>query len=111
MSDVYGDSPAVEMPDPFVTQSAADAVSLDSEVDFDDEQDEDQLPLDVVEGFSPGGVGCPARLGDAVDSLAADPQDARHDRRAMPAGDEFTGVGDAQRHSHVRKPFPRISSS
>jgi len=54
MSDVYGDSPAVEKPDPFVIQGAADAVSLDSEVDYDDEQDEDQLPLDVVEAIEAG---------------------------------------------------------
>ncbi len=43
--------------------------------------------------------------------LAADFEDARHDRRAMPGGNELTGVGDALCHSHVRKPFPRISSS
>jgi hypothetical protein len=29
-------------------------VSLVVEVDFDDEQDEDQLPLDVVEGIEAG---------------------------------------------------------
>ena len=54
MSDVYGDSPAVERPDPFVAPDAADAVSLDSEIDYDDEQDDDQLPLDVVEAIEAG---------------------------------------------------------
>ncbi|HXY43383.1 MAG TPA: hypothetical protein VEH29_04290 [Acidimicrobiales bacterium] len=54
MSDVYDDLPAVEPPDRFVPPDAADEVSLDSEVDFDDEQDEDQLPLDVVEAIEVG---------------------------------------------------------
>jgi len=54
MSDVYGDSPVVERPDPFVAEGAADAVSLDSEIDYDDEQDDDQAPLDVVEAIEAG---------------------------------------------------------
>ncbi len=54
MSDVYGDSPVVERPDPFVAEGAADAVSLDSEIDYDDEQEDDQLPLDVVEAMEVG---------------------------------------------------------
>jgi hypothetical protein len=54
MSDVYGNSPAVEEPDLFVADDAADEVSLDSEIDFDDEQEEDQLPLDVVEAIEVG---------------------------------------------------------
>jgi len=54
MSDVYGDSPVVERPDPFVAEDAADAVSLDSEIDYDDEQEEDQMPLDVVEAMEVG---------------------------------------------------------
>ena len=54
MSDVYGDSPVVEKPDPFVAQDAAEAVSLDSEIDYDDEQEDDQLPLDVVEAIEAG---------------------------------------------------------
>ena len=56
MSDVYGDSPVVEQPDPFVASDAADEVSLDSEIDYDDEQDEDQLPLDVVEAIDHRGT-------------------------------------------------------
>ena len=54
MSDVYGNSPAVEEPEPFVADDDADEVSLDSEIDFDDEQEEDQLPLDVVEAIEVG---------------------------------------------------------
>ncbi len=54
VSDVYGDSPVVERPDPFVAEGAADAVSLDSEIDYDDEQEDDQLPLDVVEAMEVG---------------------------------------------------------
>ena len=55
MSDVYDDGPPVaEKPDPFVAPDAAEAVSLDSEIDYDDEQDEDQSPLDVVEAIEAG---------------------------------------------------------
>ena len=71
----------------------------------------DDRHLDLVDRLTLRGVRWPPRFGNAVDSLAADPEDARHDRRSMPAGDELTGLGDALSHSHVRKPFPRISSS
>lgn len=54
MSDVYDDGPVAEAPDPFVSPDAADEPSLDSEVDYDDEQEEDQLPLDVVEAAEAG---------------------------------------------------------
>lgn len=54
MSDVYDDGPVAEAPDPFVSPDAADEVSLDSEIDYDDEQEEDQLPLDVVEAAEAG---------------------------------------------------------
>jgi hypothetical protein len=54
VSDVYDDLPAMERPDPFIAPGAADFVSLDSEVDFDDEQEEDQRPLDVVEAIEAG---------------------------------------------------------
>jgi hypothetical protein len=55
MSDVYDDGPPVaEKPDPFVAPDAGDEVSLDSEIDYDDEQDEDQAPLDVVEAIEAG---------------------------------------------------------
>jgi len=55
VSDVYDDGPPVaEKPDPFVAHDAADAVSLDSEIDYDDEQEEDQAPLDIVEAIEAG---------------------------------------------------------
>jgi len=54
VSDVYDDGPVAERPEPFVSPEAADEVSLDSEVDYDDEQEEDQLPLDVVEAIEAG---------------------------------------------------------
>jgi hypothetical protein len=55
VSDVYDDGPPVaEKPDPFVAPDAADAVSLDSEIDYDDEQEEDQATLDVVEAIEAG---------------------------------------------------------
>ncbi|MGA3354178.1 MAG: hypothetical protein ABSD85_13490 [Acidimicrobiales bacterium] len=55
MSDVYDDGPPVaEKPEPFVAPDAADEVSLDSEIDYDDEQDDDQAPLDVVEAIEAG---------------------------------------------------------
>ncbi len=56
MSDVYGDTPVVERPDPFVAEGAADAVSLDSEIDYDDEQEDDQAPMDVVEAIEVGAL-------------------------------------------------------
>ncbi len=54
MSDVYDDGPADESPDPYIPADAAEAVSLDSEIDYDDERTEDQLPLDVVEAIEAG---------------------------------------------------------
>jgi hypothetical protein len=57
MGDVKNDPenlPEVEPPDPFVPSDAADEVSLDSEIDFDDEQEEDQAPLDEVEAKEAG---------------------------------------------------------
>lgn len=68
MSDVYDDLPAVERPDPFLAPGAADYVSLDSEVDFDDEQEEDQLPLDIVEAIEAGVLlDDPERVGDEAE--------------------------------------------
>ncbi|MGA3217282.1 MAG: hypothetical protein ABSD97_16520 [Acidimicrobiales bacterium] len=55
MSDVYDDGPPVrEKPDPFLAADAAEQVSLDSEIDYDDEQEDDQAPLDVVEAIEAG---------------------------------------------------------
>lgn len=56
VSDVYDDGPVAEKPDPYVAPDAAQAVSLDSEVDYDDEQDEDQSPLDLVEAIEAGAL-------------------------------------------------------
>jgi len=38
----------------FIAPGAADFVSEDSEIDFDDELDDDQLPLDRVEAREAG---------------------------------------------------------
>jgi hypothetical protein len=46
--------PDVEDPDPLEPEDAADVAPLDSEVDFDDEQEEDQLPLDEEEASEAG---------------------------------------------------------
>ena len=54
MSDVYEDGPVAEAPDPYLGEDAADRVSLDSEIDFDDDTDSDQLPLDVIEARESG---------------------------------------------------------
>lgn len=54
MSDIYDDGPVSERPDPFLAEDALDRVSLDSEVDFDDDTDSDQMPLDVVEAIESG---------------------------------------------------------
>ena len=68
MSDVYDDLPAVERPEPYVPPDAAEEVSLDSEVDFDDEQEEDQLPLDLVEAIEVGVLlDDPERLAEEAD--------------------------------------------
>ena len=48
------DLPERETPEPFQRLDAADVASLDSEVDFDDEQEEDQLPLDIEEAHELG---------------------------------------------------------
>jgi hypothetical protein len=54
MSDIYEDGPVAEAPEPYLGEDAAEIVSLDSEVDFDDEADSDQLPLDIVEASERG---------------------------------------------------------
>ena len=48
------DIPANEDPDQLDPEDAAAIAPLDSEIDFDDEQEEDQLPLDVVEASEAG---------------------------------------------------------
>ena len=54
MTTSNDDIPIVEEPDPLDPEDAADIAPLDSETDFDDEQDEDQLPLDVTEAAEAG---------------------------------------------------------
>ena len=54
MADAYDDVPIIEREDPLEPDDAADVVSLDSEVDFDDDTDDDQLPLDEVEAIEAG---------------------------------------------------------
>jgi hypothetical protein len=48
------DIPIIEEPDPLDPEDAADIAPLDSEVDFDDEQEEDQVPLDETEAAEAG---------------------------------------------------------
>ena len=48
------DLPIMEDPDPLEPDDAADVAPLDSEVDFDDEQEEDQAPLDETEAAEAG---------------------------------------------------------
>jgi hypothetical protein len=48
------DSPIIEEPDPLDPEDAAEIAPLDSEIDFDDEQEEDQLPLDETEAAEAG---------------------------------------------------------
>jgi hypothetical protein len=54
--------PLIEAPEPFVRDDAADVASRDSEIDFDDEQEEDQQPIDIVEALE-------------VDALLDDPEE------------------------------------
>jgi hypothetical protein len=48
------DTPIIEEPDPLDPEDAAEIAPLDSEIDFDDEQEEDQLPLDETEAAEAG---------------------------------------------------------
>ncbi len=59
------DVPIIEEPDPLEPEDAADIAPHDSETDFDDEQEEDQLPLDEVEAEEAGVLlDDPERLSD-----------------------------------------------
>jgi hypothetical protein len=49
MSPTNKSTPDPERTEPLVPQDAASYPLLDSEIDFDDERDDDQLPLDEVE--------------------------------------------------------------
>jgi hypothetical protein len=48
------DLPEFEQPDPLDQEDAADIAPLDNETDFDDEQEEDQVPLDETEAAEAG---------------------------------------------------------
>jgi hypothetical protein len=54
MTKSSDDLPLIEEPEPLDPEDAAEVAPLDSEIDFDDEQEEDQLPLDVVEATEAG---------------------------------------------------------
>jgi hypothetical protein len=54
MSGALYEGPEPETPEPLLKEDAAEAPSLDSEIDFDDEQEEDQAPLDYVEAIEAG---------------------------------------------------------
>ncbi len=48
------DIPSIEEPDPLEPEDAAEIAPLDNETDFDDEQEEDQVPLDETEAAEAG---------------------------------------------------------
>ncbi len=48
------DIPVIEEPEPLDPEDAAEVAPRDSEIDFDDEQEEDQAPLDVAEAAELG---------------------------------------------------------
>jgi len=48
------DVPFIEPTAPLEPENAADIAPSASEIDFDDEQEEDQLPIDVIEAFEAG---------------------------------------------------------
>jgi hypothetical protein len=54
MTESNEDVPVLEQPDPLDLEDAEDIAPRDSEVDFDDEQQEDQLPLDAIEAVEAG---------------------------------------------------------
>ncbi len=55
MAKAIGDElPEREEPEPLDPEDAAEVAPLDSEIDFDDEQEEDQAPLDVTEASELG---------------------------------------------------------
>jgi hypothetical protein len=54
MTTSSDDIPSIEEPDPLDPEDAAEVAPLDSEIDFDDEQEEDQVPLDETEAAEAG---------------------------------------------------------
>jgi hypothetical protein len=56
MTDSADRLPILEGPEPYIREEAAEVASLDSEIDFDDERDDDQLPIDEVEAIEAGAL-------------------------------------------------------
>jgi hypothetical protein len=54
MATPRDETPILEEPDPLDPEDAAEIAPLDSAVDFDDEQEEDQVPLDETEAAEAG---------------------------------------------------------
>jgi hypothetical protein len=54
MTPSNDDIPIIEEPDPLEPEDEAEVAPLDSEIDFDDEQEEDQSPLDETEAAEAG---------------------------------------------------------
>ena len=54
MTTSSDDIPEIEEPDPLEPEDAAEIAPLDSETDFDDEQEEDQALLDEAEAAEAG---------------------------------------------------------
>ena len=54
MTESNDDVPVAEPPNALVPEDAAEIAPLDSGIDFDDEQEEDQLPIDVIEAAEAG---------------------------------------------------------
>lgn len=44
----------IEQTDPLDLEDVAEIAPRDSEIDFDDEQEQDQLPIDVIEASEAG---------------------------------------------------------
>jgi len=56
VSDVYDDGPQIEQPEPLEPEDAADVAPRDSEIDFDDDTDDDQVPIDELEAQELGAL-------------------------------------------------------
>ncbi|HUY06771.1 MAG TPA: hypothetical protein VMU99_05900 [Acidimicrobiales bacterium] len=54
MTEPYGDMSVVGQPEPLEPEDAAQVAPRDSEIDFDDEHEEGQLPIDVIEATEAG---------------------------------------------------------
>jgi hypothetical protein len=54
MTPRKNETPEVDDPEPLDPEDAAEVAPLDSEIDFDDEQEEDQLPIDETEAAELG---------------------------------------------------------